>query len=238
MAAVGGGGDNDPFFWKMPILAEDDLPDPAEEAAALAKKELSPPRSPPPVVWPPICPGELECPALPAGLPPPPPPGKPSGGGRGGRRKVGAGRGGDKQGNGGSSGSMQKREDRGRRQREKEAVAGDENQTLGRRGRGQAGGRDTWQDVMMTLPKRPDPVEETPEVRALRDAEEVRLRCRDQLRAATTPAELGTAVAAARELGLTEEVRIGERKLAKMELDASGAASVLVAATVEAPGVA
>lgn len=76
---------------------------------------------------------------------------------------------------------------------------------------------------MMTIPKRPEPVEETPESRARIEAEEARLQCRDRLRAAATPAELRSANSLARELGLAEEVRIGERKLAKMEADAATA---------------
>jgi len=74
-----------------------------------------------------------------------------------------------------------------------------------------------WQDVMVNIPKRPDPVEETPELLAKREAEEARMRCRDRLRAAATAAELREALAVAKELGLSDEVRLGERKLAKME---------------------
>merc|ERR1711933_297811 len=95
---------------------------------------------------------------------------------------------------------------------------GHQSQDQGRKGRGR-GGRDAWEDVMINLPKRPEPVEETAELRALREVEEARLQCRDQLRAASTVAELRAATAVARELGLMEEVRIAERKLSKMESD-------------------
>lgn len=172
------------------------------------------------------------------GPPPPPPPGKLAGV----RNHSNDPHGEERRGcSGGSASAGQKREDgwlpkaeyeakkreeRARRQREKEQVgaagtAGDGveaqgGQSQGRKGRGR-GGRDTWQEVMMNLPKKPEPVEETPESRALREAEEARLRCRDRLRGADSATELRAAIAAARELGLTEEVRIGERKLGKME---------------------
>lgn len=127
-----------------------------------------------------------------------------------------------------------KREERARRQRERDQERGQGAATLaaiggncnsggpqasgpggdtrsGARGRGRSGRG--WED----LPKRPDPPEETPESRALREAEEMRMHSRDRLRSAVTIEEMRAAIAAARELGLTEEVRMGERKLAKME---------------------
>mmetsp|Transcript_17347 Transcript_17347/g.37945 ORF Transcript_17347/g.37945 Transcript_17347/m.37945 type:complete len:190 (-) Transcript_17347:323-892(-) len=74
-----------------------------------------------------------------------------------------------------------------------------------------------WVDIPVEIPERPAPVAETAEVRAAREAEERRMSARDALRAATTVEELRAAVATAKELGLRQEVEVGERKLAKME---------------------
>jgi len=128
-----------------------------------------------------------------------------------------------------------KREERAKRQREREQErtsqatpstggkgggakggggGGGDQGGRGGRDQGRQGGRDNWQDV---IPKRPEPVEETAEMREAAEAEDRKLACRDQLRGATTAAELRAAIDAARELGLTQEVSMGERKLSKME---------------------
>jgi len=133
-----------------------------------------------------------------------------------------------------------KREERARRQREKHQAGFSGEQSHGggggggkgqggkdekskeeegqRKGRGGWGAnRDGWQDVMMTMPKRPPPVEETADVKAARATEEAKLHARDVLRAASTAEELRKAVVVAREAGLVQEVQVAERKLAKME---------------------
>lgn len=133
-----------------------------------------------------------------------------------------------------------KREERARRQREKQQAGSSGEQSHGggggggkgqggkdekskeeegqRKGRGGWGAnRDGWQDVMMTMPKRPPPVEETADVKAARATEEAKLHARDVLRAASTAEELRKAVVVAREAGLVQEVQVAERKLAKME---------------------
>mmetsp|Transcript_64170 Transcript_64170/g.184407 ORF Transcript_64170/g.184407 Transcript_64170/m.184407 type:complete len:236 (-) Transcript_64170:8-715(-) len=235
MAAVADTGDGF-AFWKMPMPDEDGLDPAAEEAAAAEKKPAEVAHAaPPPVAWPPARPADLGEPDAKAG--------QSAAVGKTGRNKNrGAG---DKGGAGGghkredgwlpkAEYEAKKREERARRQREREqqqqqansadrvsvGAAGATGDGQGRRGRR---GRDTWQDIQMTLPKRPEPVEETAEHRAKREAEEARLRCRDQLRSATTTAALQEAIAVAKELGLTDEVKLAEKKLARMD-SAGGAA--------------
>eukprot|EP00448_Togula_jolla_P023071 CAMPEP_0170591190 /NCGR_PEP_ID=MMETSP0224-20130122/12272_1 /TAXON_ID=285029 /ORGANISM="Togula jolla, Strain CCCM 725" /LENGTH=205 /DNA_ID=CAMNT_0010915039 /DNA_START=56 /DNA_END=673 /DNA_ORIENTATION=- len=73
-----------------------------------------------------------------------------------------------------------------------------------------------WVDIPVEIPERPAPTEETPEIRQAREAEERRMLARDALRAADSAEALRQAIAVATELGLREEVKAGERKLAKM----------------------
>lgn len=79
------------------------------------------------------------------------------------------------------------------------------------RGRGGRGGRG-WDE----LPPRPPPPEETAEVRQKQQKEEAQLRTRDRLRNASSAEEMRSAIAAAKELGLTQEASVGERKLSRM----------------------
>lgn len=107
-----------------------------------------------------------------------------------------------------------KREERARRQREREQAS-----AAGGTGSASRSGRANntlWEG----LPKRPDPPKDTPEARKQREEEEAQLRARDMLRGASSAEEMRAAIAAARELGLVEEARLGERKLATMD-DAS-----------------
>jgi len=229
-------------FWKVPEIGLDDLPTPGEDAkiqkaAQEAAKGAELPRTPPVVQWPPVK-------LLPDEGAPTSAPGE--GRGRGARRKGGkdkdSGAAEKKSGDAKAVGPVggqkredgwlpkaeyeaKKREERARRQREREQEKGDstasaggkkvEDGKRGEKGRGsRAGGRGNWEDI---IPKRPEPQEETAEAKDAREAEEARLACRDRLRGAATAAELRAAVEAARELGLTQEVSMGERKLAKME---------------------
>lgn len=104
-----------------------------------------------------------------------------------------------------------KREERARRQREREQAS-----AAGGKGGPSRSGRANntlWEG----LPKRPDPPKDTPEARRQREEEEAQLRARDMLRGASSAEEMRAAIAAAQELGLVEEARLGERKLASMD---------------------
>lgn len=84
----------------------------------------------------------------------------------------------------------------------------------GRRSRGQGSrGSRNWED----LPPKPPAVEESEAVKAKQLEEEKKIKARDQLRNANSIDEMQAAISAAKELGLVEEAKLGERKLAKLQ---------------------
>jgi hypothetical protein len=84
----------------------------------------------------------------------------------------------------------------------------------GRRSRGQGSrGSRNWED----LPPRPPAVEESEAVKAKQLEEEKKIKARDRLRNANSIDEMQAAISEAKELGLVEEVKLGERKLAKLQ---------------------
>mmetsp|Transcript_96701 Transcript_96701/g.216639 ORF Transcript_96701/g.216639 Transcript_96701/m.216639 type:complete len:231 (-) Transcript_96701:88-780(-) len=222
------------FFWSLPAVADDELPDPDEDQAYATSKsaamEEQPQPAPPPVVWPPIASQLGKDTGGPASAGGVESRGRDRRKGGSAAKKDGAEKGTGEVGPGGAAPKRRdgwlpkaeyeakKREERARRQKELEQVRDQGDGGAGSRGR-QGNGRSgrspaDWEDL---IPLRPAPQEETAERRALREAEEAAMRARDQLRSAATAEELRVAIKTAQALALVEEVRIAERKLARME---------------------
>jgi len=86
------------------------------------------------------------------------------------------------------------------------------------KGAGKKGQKKTgWVHIPVDIPEPPEVPEETPESKERQETEKTRMSARDQLRSAVTAEELRAAIATAQALGLTDEAKVGERKLAKME---------------------
>jgi len=73
-----------------------------------------------------------------------------------------------------------------------------------------------WRDFAADIPERPKEAEVTEEKKKQVEDEQRKLAVRDQLRSATTADELNAAIASAEELGMTQEVALGKRKLSKI----------------------
>mmetsp|Transcript_63199 Transcript_63199/g.150708 ORF Transcript_63199/g.150708 Transcript_63199/m.150708 type:complete len:212 (+) Transcript_63199:149-784(+) len=102
-----------------------------------------------------------------------------------------------------------KREERTRRDPVQDKDGDAKGNRRGRKGKG-------WVDIPVDMPKRPDPGEAARPDPAKLELEERKLKVRDQLRSASTAEDMRDAIAAAKALGLTTEVQVGERKLEKM----------------------
>mmetsp|Transcript_122803 Transcript_122803/g.191722 ORF Transcript_122803/g.191722 Transcript_122803/m.191722 type:complete len:185 (-) Transcript_122803:195-749(-) len=103
------------------------------------------------------------------------------------------------------------------KRREERAQAHAQRDDRGNNGQNQRGWRGKgWRDFVTDIPKRPEPPPSAVDRQAEAERDRQSLAIRDQLRSASSAAEVNAAIEAAEKLGMTAEVQMGRKKLAKM----------------------